>query len=379
MFKIIIILISINIITPNELMCKSPEEKSVDWYIMTLFPESSTEKILKYSYIDNTMNKLIFKEHTDETFPPNYITSYILENEKKKNINYFFWNDDITAKGEKKGKKCPNNKAHAKGTLVYNEKNGVLLQHSLPRFPTRTKKNKVLIEMPSNTGIFGQHFLCISISKKTSEKIVELLNYIQAKINKSVLKDFVNEEPNEWVISLINEEYKKTFPEFLISEISTLKGKKFKIFSKSYLYDEIPFDNTLRQEYKDSFFIRTWTKPSLAPELCEEYNILNVLTVKFGDFLYTKGKEHSKWAVSENKNIICFSDLNHCESQAIRGGNIFCMEDDVISNIYRNAIVEKGSCDDDNNNKNKSFLNWIGMLIKDFYYATLYYLVKMIY
>ena len=84
MFKIIIILISINIITPNELMCKSPEEKSVDWYIMTLFPESSTEKILKYSYIDNTMNKLIFKEHTDETFPPNYITSYILENEKKK-------------------------------------------------------------------------------------------------------------------------------------------------------------------------------------------------------------------------------------------------------------------------------------------------------
>ena len=377
MYNIIILFFFLNFKTSKELKCKNPSNQNVDWYIMTLFPKSSTENILKYSYIDNTMNKLIFKEHSDETFPPNYITNYILENEKNNNINYFFWNDDMTVKGEKKGKSCPKNKAHAKGTLVYNKENGVLLQHSLPRFPTRTKKNKVLIELPSNTGKYGQHFLCISISKKTSEKIVELLNYIQAKINKSVLKDFVNEEPNEFVISLINEEYKETYPEFLISEIISLEGKKFKIFSKSYLHDEIPYDNTIRQEYKDSFYIRSWIKPNLAPEICEEYNILNALTVKFGDYSYSKSKEHSKWAVSENKNIICFSDLNHCESQSIRGGNIFCMDDYVISNIYRNAIIEKGSCDD--NNKEISYFTWIGMMIKDIYYSSLYYLVKMIY
>ena len=378
MCNFILLFFFLNFETSKEFMCRSPSNKNVDWYVMTLFPKSSTENILKYSYIDNTMNKLIFKEHSDETFPPNYITNYILENEKKKKINYFFWNDDMSVKEDKESKSCPKNKAHAKGTLVYNNRNGVLLQHSLPRFPTRTKKNKVLIEMPSNTGIYGQHFLCISISKETSEKIVELLNYIQAKINKSVLKDFVNKEPNEWVISLINEEYKKTFPEFLTSEIYSLKGKKFKIFSKSYLHDEIPYDNTIRQEYKDSFYIRSWIKPNLAPELCEEYNILNALTVKFGDFSYTKGKEHSKWAVSENKNIICFSDLNHCESQSIRGGNIFCMEDDIISNIYRNAIVEKGSCDDDSKEEN-SYLVWIGNFIKNVYNTILYYLVKMIY
>ncbi len=84
MCNFILLFFFLNFETSKEFMCRSPSNKNVDWYVMTLFPKSSTENILKYSYIDNTMNELIFKEHSDETFPPNYITNYILENEKKK-------------------------------------------------------------------------------------------------------------------------------------------------------------------------------------------------------------------------------------------------------------------------------------------------------
>ena len=66
--------------------------------------------------------------------------------------------------------------AHSKGGLVYDNDTGAFLLTSLPRYPTRDSENNLYIEMPNNTGIYAQDFLCISIDKKTSEKIVELLN-----------------------------------------------------------------------------------------------------------------------------------------------------------------------------------------------------------
>ena len=56
--------------------------------------------------------------------------------------------------------------------------------------------------------------------------------------------------------------------------------------------------------------------PSIALTLCEYFSIFNVLTVKYGDYQYDKGKEHSKWAISKNKNEVYFADLNHIPSQA---------------------------------------------------------------
>ena len=64
--------------------------------------------------------------------------------------------------------------AHSKGGLVYDNDTGAFLLTSLPRYPTRDSENNLYIEMPNNTGIYAQDFLCISIEKKTSEKIVEL-------------------------------------------------------------------------------------------------------------------------------------------------------------------------------------------------------------
>ena len=105
---------------------------------------------------------------------------------------------------------------HSKGSLVYDKSGGSFLLHSLPRFPTRLIGNKVLTKLPNNAGRYGQHFLCISVNKINAEKIVQLLNYINVFINKSVNKDRVNLYSNNWVINLIQNSYSYSKYDILI-------------------------------------------------------------------------------------------------------------------------------------------------------------------
>ena len=185
-----------------ERVCRSPEGKIVDWYVIFLYPQNaSPQKILTYGYLDDTSSKLEDYVYKEETFPPTKITKYTL-NEEDVNFNYFFWNDDITCKNESQ-RSAPDSRAHAKGSLVYDENKGAFLLHSLPRFPTRTKDGEVLTELPSNSGLYGQTFLCLSINKYYAERIAEILNIINVNNNKSVKKDRVNADGNEWIVKLI--------------------------------------------------------------------------------------------------------------------------------------------------------------------------------
>ena len=171
-----------------------------------------------------------------------------------------------------------------------------------------------------------------------------MLNYINISNNASVKKDNVNSSANKWITALINNKYDSSYPKELQTTIKSKNGVDFNFISKSYLNKITPYDTTVRSIYSDDFYVRTWTKPSLAPAICEEYSLFNVENVQFGEYGYAKGKEHSKWAISVFKYITCFGDLNHCESQSNRGGNIVCFENEKLHNIMKNAVNGIDSC-----------------------------------
>ena len=324
-------------------VCRNTKGAEVDWYAIFFMPKSvSSDNEIYYGYIDNTLKALQYYKYEESTFPPTMITAYVTK-ASTSDFNYFFWNDDLTTKNGS-SKSASSDRAHAKGSLVYDKDNGAFLLHSLPRFPTRTEANEILTELPSNAGSYAQHFFCITVSKTTSEKIAELLNYINVSINASVKKDNVNSSANKWITALIANKYDKSYPLEAQTTIKSKAGVDFNIISKSYLNKIIPYDTTLRSIYSDDFYVRTWTKPALAPAICEDYSLFNVETVKFGQYELSKGKEHSKWAISVYKYINCFGDLNHCPSQANRGGNIFCFQNEILHNIMKDAVKDIDSC-----------------------------------
>jgi deoxyribonuclease-2 len=300
-------------------------------------PSSATpDGEIHYGYFDPTLRSLQYYEYSDSTFPPTYITKYAKATGK--DFNYFFWNDDKTLK-DSESDGASSSKAHAKGSLVYDADNGAFLLHSLPRFPTRNAKNNLLNELPSNGGSYGQTFFCITVDKDTAEQIAKLLNCINVSINKSVNYDRVNSSPNIFVNDLINNKMNTACDMQHTATIKSKGNEVFTLFGKNYKNKIIPYDTTLRQVYNDDFYARTWSRPSLSPSLNETYNLVNVLDVKFGIYSYGVNKEHSKWAISKNKNIVCFSDLNHTESQKERGGHIVCFENQKLHKIMLNAIV----------------------------------------
>ena len=324
-------------------VCRNTKGEEVDWYVIFFMPKSaSSDNEIHYAYIDNTLKSLEYYKYEESTFPPTMITSYVTKSTAQ-DFNYFFWNDDLTTKGGE-SKSASSDRAHAKGSLVYDKDNGAFLLHSLPRFPTRTEANEILTELPSNAGVYGQHFFCMTVTKTTSEKIAELLNYINVSNNASVKKDNVNSSANKWITALINNQYDTSYPIELQTTIKSKGGVDFNIISKSYLKRVTPYDTTIRSIYYDDFYVRTWTRPELAPAICEDYSIFNIQNVKFGQYGYTKGKEHSKWAISVYKHVNCFADLNHCPSQANRGGNIICFENELLHDIMKDAVVDIDSC-----------------------------------
>ena len=324
-------------------VCRNTKGTEVDWYVIFFMPRSaSSDNEIYYAYIDNTLTDLEYYKYEESTFPPTMITSYVTS-ATTSDFNYFFRNDDLTTK-DGGSKSASSDRAHAKGSLVYDKDNGAFLLHSLPRFPTRTEANQILTELPSNAGYYAQHFFCSTVSKVTAEKIAELLNYINVSVNASVKKDNVNSVANKWITALISNKYDTSYPTELQTTIKSKGGVDFTIISKSYLKNIIPYDITLRSIYSDDFYVRTWVKPSLSPAICEDYSLFNVLNVQFGKYQLDKNDEHSKWAISVFKYINCFSDLNHVSSQAKRGGNILCFQNEILHNIMKNAVKNIDSC-----------------------------------
>ena len=323
-------------------VCRDPAGKEVDWYSIFLMPASvSSDGSINYGYFDSSLSDLEFYKYDESTFPPNHITKYITSDDS--DFNYFLWNDDKTVKGSP-SESAASSKAHAKGTLIYDANLGSFLLHSLPRFPTRTSDNQILTELPSNAGSYGQSFLCITITKSTAESIVQMLDCININVNKAIDSDRVNTYyPNEYVTNLINNKMDVSCPLQHTKIITSKDGVEFTFHGKNYKNKIIPYDTTMREAYNDDFYVRTWSKPSLAPAQYDTYSLVNVLEVKFGSYSYPITKEHSKWAITKNKNIVCFGDLNHVESQKDRGGHIVCFENDKLHTIMKNAIVSTDS------------------------------------
>ena len=334
---ILFLILFISISCSTNKVCRNPEGVEVDWYTIFFMPASaSSDKKIHYGYFDPTLSQLKYYEYSESNFPPTHITRYATGGGS--DFNYFFWNDDRTVKdGEPKS--AAQTKAHAKGSLVYDEDYGAFLLHSLPRFPTRNQNNALLTEIPSNGGSYGQTFLCITVNKNTAEEIARLLNCVNVCINHSVPQDRVNKSPNTWVNALISNKMDGSCRIEHTVKIKSKRGEMFTFYGKNYKNKIIPYDTTLRQAYEDHIYVRTWSRPSLAPNLYGTYNLINVLEVKFGDYKYVVNKEHSKWAITKTKNIVCFSDLNHTESQKERGGQIVCFQNEKLHNIMKGSIV----------------------------------------
>ena len=325
---------------PSE-SCKDPEGNEVDWYVIFLFPKiAEKSKILTYGYFDDSSTSLRYIEHDSKNFPP---LDFTYLNDKSSETNYIFWNDDKST--EKKKDKSSDSKGHTKGGLIYNKSNARYLMHSLPRFPYRQDETTIINDLPSNAGIYGQHFFCISLNTPEAIKLIDHIIITNPQLVYKHGQDDRVGINSEQVNKLLSEKADRNRETFGELNLTSKKGKKFDVYSKGSGSEDLPFDGIIPNAYESSIFVETWTKPEILDIICTgKYKVLNVLTLKFGKYLYGKDNEHSKWGVLEKKPIACFSDLNRVNKQKYRGGLTICVQNGNLANIMRSAITDYEKC-----------------------------------
>jgi len=350
-----LVLADINLIKSKEqnLECINPNGHVVDWYVILLFPRSSEKSgILSYGYYDNTSTALKYYSYDKESFPPLDFTNL---NSLSEITNYIFWNDDRSTEG--KIDKAAESKGHSKGGLIYNKTSGKYIMHSLPRFPRRTDENEVIKDLPDNAGIYGQHFLCISLH---TNEILKLLDHLII-INPSIVyshgdKDRVGLK-TQVIEQLLSGKADRSRASSGSIKLKSNLGREFDIFTKGNGSPDLPYDSIIPNEYGSSIFVETWSKPEMLDIICDtKYKVKNVLSLKFGKYEYTRDNEHSKWAVLDKKSVSCYSDLNRIASQKRRGGMAICINDENLANIMRAGIKDYEECKSIKSKKNLTFL-----------------------
>lgn len=348
-FSAVVLLSSICSKSPKSLTnsCLSPEGKSVDWSIIYTLPKSSTGDSKKFTYIDNTLKDFTLYEAVEDQFPPLKIALEL--NNNKEDNSYLIWNDDPKNGDDKP--KYDESFAHSKGLLSFDSERAVYIIHSLPRFPFRDQKGKILNKFSSNYGIYGQTFFCMSLDISQVNSIIDILLSIKPQVilhNVSVQsqKNKVLQQKIENLLNLKNNlKLSKLVP------IRTIGGLEVKVFVENE-HGNLPWDAAIPQHYKDSFYVETWTRPSLLPNICNKDGVLNMVGIKMMNFSFSNTDDHSKWGVSVKKNVLCYGDLNRTyrpSENKDRLGTVACFEHEV-SHLVKKFITDYERCDREDDN-----------------------------
>jgi len=329
-------------VAKNRVQCFKPNsDELVDWYFIFLM----TDDFNKYVYVDNTMEKptvldLDFtKGNLSDSFPP-------LKAAKNLNYrynNYIVWNDDVITEGEDSFSTV----AHSKGFLGYDTDGAAIIIHSLPRFPWVNLDGKFIAEFPSNQGIYAQTFACISLDHANLYKVLDIMSEYRPGIQKFNTKNAADSKANELVTALTQRRRttrrEKENASIKFHKVNSALGHEVTLFTKPHYLYELPWDRHIPEYFEEDFFVGTWTRPNLLPNICDnEYKTINMVSYNFYGMEFKNSNDHSKWAFSNS--VLCVGDLNRTESQYKRAGSVICMRNPVVSSAAQNYATGFEDC-----------------------------------
>uniref|UniRef100_G3MP01 Uncharacterized protein n=1 Tax=Amblyomma maculatum TaxID=34609 RepID=G3MP01_AMBMU len=338
----------------GKISCKDDKGKDVDWFVLYKLPKTkptsgdymslngeqmayrdsrskqNTWTLLKGS-IYNTSNNPV-----KETLDPIY--------RKEKDVAYAAYNDQLPEgfKGTRGG--------HTKGILMagIKDKMGtVWLQHSVPRFIENIDNG---YEYPKSGRENGQLFFCISTNVKSADIIAVHLFVQAANVYQTNAPHWAETFPAFW--NLLHKKYPSRTPKDLrVDFLLTKKKKLVMAIAKPPNWPKDIYTEELGRQMNDSIVVQSWqngaggaqTKHCSKTYSVTDVTVIGVRTAK-GSAVFSSREDHSKWYVTRHKGVFCFSSLNRMLSQMKRGGEITCIIDIPLADLFRKSIAERSTC-----------------------------------
>ncbi|XP_075553820.1 plancitoxin-1-like [Dermacentor variabilis] len=333
--------------------CKNAKGKDVDWFVVYKIPKTkpNAESFMQpnggeMAYYDSkSKNSRWTLLQSDigvkkdnpiaETLAPIY--------QKTSNVAYLAYNDQLPHKfnGTRQG--------HSKGVLLAGkglDMGAVWLQHSVPRFVDDVNNG---YEYPANGRENGQLFLCITFPLGTVEKISYHLQVQGANVYQTRYLPWTDAFPT--FSGLLKRNYMRKFHDLQVDILLTRKKRPVLAIAKSPKWNKDIYTQELSDKVGDSITVQSWKNGAGGAQdmyCAHKRSVTDVQVVKvqtqFGSLIFSSREDHSKWSVTSNKGVFCFSSLNRMVSQWKRGGEITCIGDTPLAKLFRNSIYKRSSC-----------------------------------
>uniref|UniRef100_A0A023FZ96 Putative deoxyribonuclease ii n=1 Tax=Amblyomma parvum TaxID=251391 RepID=A0A023FZ96_AMBPA len=338
----------------QKITCKNPLGRTVDWFVVYKLPKTKpTPGYIplrggEMAYFDSTTKGLWILLKSDiylpiynpikETLAPIYGKT------RDPEVAFVAYNDQLPSKfkGTRGG--------HSKGILMAGTKprEGVVwLQHSVPRFVEDLQQGYAYPESGREN---GQLFLCLSLRLKALNTIAQHLQVQAANVYLSNRPSWASQYQDFWRI--LNRNYTRSEKRMQVDILLTRQRSQHVLaIAKPPNYPKDIYTEELGTQMNDSIYVQSWQNGAGGAQTMHctnKYSVNDVgmigVYTKTGRAAFSSKEDHSKWYVTRRKSIFCFSSLNRMRSQMKRGGEITCLIDPRLADLFRKSIVQRNRC-----------------------------------
>ena len=133
----------------------------------------------------------------------------------------------------------------------------------------------------------------------------------------------------------------------------------FTVYSTTAQWNNDLYAGCVAPYEKDTLWVETWIRGKASGPVCP-YTEYDTLDIKFLDFQeapevqkvqkaqktqkWSETQDHSKWLITEYKQVVCMGDVNRMTTQYLRGGGTACFNDPVLHAVLKKAITGLDTC-----------------------------------
>lgn len=234
-------------------------------------------------------------------------------------------------------------RAHAKGVLLFDAKQGFWLIHSLPKYPARRSTGYKGLSDDS----YGQSFICLTLPTSQLDDIGKQLAILFPQWYDVDMTDDLDSVAPHFKAAAIDD--KRNSTKTSIIDFKTVGGKTFTHYAKSTACACELWEDVVAPGLDTGLYVESWMNGALdnkIPTSCKSgganHNVQDILNTTMRDGTgWTETRDHSKWAVTDGTGVkaACVGDINRQYSQSKRGGGGMCVTDAKIHNAFDEIIT----------------------------------------
>lgn len=267
----------------------------------------------------------------------------LYENTTRKDILYFVYNDQPPPmyNGTRNG--------HCKGVVLFDDNIGVWLLHSVPGFVQGLQSGQY--SFPDTARENGQAFMCVTFPTPQVDTIARLLRTEYANVYARQVPQAMKDKYPE-VALLAKDSFVRALDQKLyIANLTSVGGVALRAYAKRATLDDDLYSGVLANDLKDDLAVQSWRNGAggkLPPACNSSYTVVNIDAVQLRfdantSVTFNTTEDHSKWAVTIDRDVFCFASMNRMGSQETRGGEALCFSNGVVQALFaRSAIINEG-------------------------------------